>query len=137
MTRNCAKHTLLVVVAAVTVALLIGTGVAYQWERLQESRAQKQHESMLAAIEACKQHLNQSQGGWPRRWEDIEPTGNWDLRRSVKINFEADPALLAFEHASDFTGVQALFQTKRSYKEELAELIDVLRDFHPPEMTAQ
>lgn len=123
------------VICAVALTWLIGIVATHQWRSF---AARKHHESMLVVIDACKTHLHRTKGDWPSGWEDIEPLcesiENWDVRRSIAIDFDANAGMLAFEHARDFKAVQPKFETNQSYRSKFSELIDVLREYHPPEM---
>lgn len=124
-----------IVASAILVTILLGVAGVRRWKAF---TARKHHESMLLVIDACKQHLLQNDGQWPTGWHEITPLcksiDHWDVRNSISIDFAADPARLAFEHARNFSGLQPRFKPRYSYKKELSDLIDVLRDYYPPEM---
>ena len=93
--------------------------------------------AMHNAIGACHAYVEQNNGAWPKSWDDIDPLfpdeRDWNVRDSVEIDFNADPAQLAKQDWESFTGIRPKQPVYLAYEWRLNALIELLKKHHDPD----
>lgn len=98
--------------------------------------AERNLHAMIDATNACHSYVDEHEGAWPRSWEDIDPyvrDGRAHITRPrVTIDFDADPAILATQDSSSFTGIQPNLPIYDAYQSFVDALIETLKQHHSP-----
>lgn len=97
--------------------------------------AEEHLHAMLDATKACQSYVEENNGAWPQKWEDIDPflpaDREWtNVHENIKIDFQADPAVLAQQNWESFTGITVKQPTFHSYDGEIIYLIELLQKHH-------
>jgi hypothetical protein len=124
----------------VCVSLLLAGFAAY---RGQQSLV-RSHTLVMGrfATDMTRQYVDQHNGQWPRSWEDLDtiepPIANGSpinsFRQRLHFDFDADPAQLARQKASEFTAIRPIGWLSPEYRDywQVEALLETLRKHHPP-----
>ena len=124
----------------VAVSLLLAGFAAYQGQQ----SLVRSHTRLLGrtAIDMTREYVDKHNGKWPRSWEELEtienPLTNGSpinvFRQRLHFDFDADPAKLARQQASEFTAIRPIMAMSPEYRDywQVESLLETLRKHHPP-----
>jgi hypothetical protein len=118
--------------AALVLAFAVAVGMAIIAART-ALIAENNLQALFQVHQATGEYIEQSNGQWPRSWNDLRalrPDTDFDwVAERVKIDFNANPRRIAGQTPGEFTAIvpdQPCFV----YDDQVQSLIDTLKKYH-------
>lgn len=125
------KWILYLLAAAAVVAILL-----FAYTARTALVAEEHYQAFLRAHDATLAFIENSEGKWPRSWNDLREARpdtdyNW-VAEHLSFDFAADPAVLATQTPETFRAIVPV-EPCCSIDGKVQDLINELQKYHPPE----
>lgn len=133
----------LVLKVVISVLLLACVGIAIWGAQFRKNLGvDYQNFVVRAMFSVVDRYVEEHDGAWPANWEDLEsmpPSGAWyepldyaKVREHVIVDFQANPAEVAYEPLSSFEAVRPVMPRYNfNIDPRVTKLLETLRKYYP------